>query len=141
MQEVVDESIADRRLRLRLAAWFAALALGLAAVALWGAVTQSVIDRRRELAVRLALGASRGAAVRLMVRGAVVLITAGIGHGTVASALVSRLLRHLLHGIGPTDPPAFVVGITVTALISLAACYLPARRAARVSPTELFREG
>jgi len=140
MEDVVAESIADRRLRLQLAASFAGLALGLAGVALWGAVAQSVIDRRRELAVRLALGASHAAAVRLVVRGGVVLIAIGITIGGATSAAVARLLDHLLHGIGPADPVAFAAAIALAAAISLAACYVPARRAAAISPAELLRD-
>ena len=140
MGEVVAESIADRRLRLQLAAAFAGLALALAVVALWGAMAQNVIDRRRELAVRLALGATTGAAVRLMLRGGLILIAAGVAIGVVAGAISARLLRHLLHGISPADPMTFAGGAAVATIISLMACYIPARRAAAVSPSELLRE-
>ncbi|HJR57812.1 MAG TPA: ADOP family duplicated permease [Vicinamibacterales bacterium] len=141
LEAVIDESIADRRLRLRLAIVFAALALVLASVALWGAVAQSVLDRRRELAIRLALGSSDAGAVRLMLRTGVVLILCGVAVGAPGAAMAARTLRHLLHGVAPFDPLSFAVGISLAVVVSFLACYLPARRAASISPAELLREG
>jgi putative ABC transport system permease protein len=140
LDEVVAGSIADRRLRLQLAAAFAALALALAAVALWGAVAQNVLDRRHELAVRLALGATSGNAVTLMLRSGLVLIGIGIVLGGAAGAAAARALRHLLHGISPFDPITFGAGLALATLVSLVACYIPARRAASISPAELLRD-
>jgi putative ABC transport system permease protein len=140
LDEVVAGSIADRRLRLQLAAAFAALALALAAVALWGAVAQNVLDRRHELAVRLALGATSGNAVSLMLRSGLVLIGIGVVLGGAAGAAAARALRHLLHGISPFDPTTFGAALAVAAIVSLLACYMPARRAASISPAELLRE-
>ena len=139
LEEVVAGSIADRRLRLQLASVFAALALALAAVALWGAIAQSVVERRRELAIRLALGSTDGEAVSLVVRRGAALIGMGIACGVLAAALSARGLRHLLHGVTPLDPATFLGGVTLAALVSLLACYLPARRAASISPSELLR--
>ena len=141
MEEVVAESITDRRLRLQLAAAFAGLALALAVVALWGAMTQNVLDRRRELAVRIALGATGAAAVRLMLRGGLILIATGVAIGAVVAAISARMLQHLLHGVTAQDPIAFVSGAAVATVIATVACYVPARRAAAVSPSELLREG
>jgi putative ABC transport system permease protein len=140
LDEVVSQSIADRTLRLQLAGTFAALALALASVALWGAMAQNVLDRRRELAVRLALGSTGGGAVRLMVRGGAILILLGIVLGEGASAVAARMLQHLLHGVAPFDPLTFTGGAAIAAAISMLACYLPARRAARISPAELLRD-
>jgi putative ABC transport system permease protein len=140
LDEVVSESMATRRLRLQLAAAFALLALALASVALWGAVAQSVLDRRRELAVRLALGATHRDAVRLMVRRGVAFVAVGILIGAGAGALAARTLRHLLHGVSAADPVSFALAIGIAAVVSLVACYVPARRAASISPAELLRE-
>jgi predicted permease len=140
LDEVVSESIAERRLRVKLAAGFAALALALAAVALWGAVAQSVLDRRHELAVRMALGATTTGAVRLMLRTGVLLIAIGLVLGGAAGAAAARALRHLLHGVSPADPVTFAAGVAIATLVSLAACYVPARRAASISPAELLRQ-
>jgi putative ABC transport system permease protein len=141
LEEVVAGSMADRRLRLQLAILFAALSLALAAIALWGAVAQTVHERRRELAIRLSLGATHQGAVRLILRGGVLLIAIGIVAGVVAAGLSMRGLQHLLHGIAPLDPLTFTAGAAVATLVSLIACYLPARTAARISPAELLREG
>ncbi len=140
LDEVVAGSMADRRLRLQLATAFAGLALALAAVALWGAVAQNVLDRRHELAVRLALGATSGNAVALMVRGGLLLIGAGIVLGGAAGAAAARALRHLLHGVSPFDPLTFAAALAAAAVVSVLACYVPARRAASISPAELLRE-
>lgn len=140
LEEVVTGSLADRRLRLQLAGAFAILALMLAAVALWGAVAQSVLDRRHELAVRLALGATSGNAVALMLRSGLLLIGPGIVLGGAAGIGAARTLRHLLHGVSPFDPITFAAGLGVAACVSFFACYVPARRAASISPAELLRE-
>lgn len=138
--KVINGSIADRRLRLQLAAVFAALALALASIALWGAVAQNVLDRRHELAVRVAMGASSAAAVRLMLRGGLVLIVPGILVGAAGGAIAARALRHLLHGVSAADPGTFAAAGGIALAVSFLACYLPARRAARVSPAELLRD-
>jgi ABC-type antimicrobial peptide transport system permease subunit len=137
---VVTESLADRRLRLQLAVAFALLATALAAIALWGAIAQSVLDRRHELAVRLALGATSGSAVALMLRSGVLMIGLGVAIGGAAGVAAARALRHFLHGISPVDPLTFAAGLGVAALVSLVACYVPARRAASISPAELLRQ-
>ena len=140
LEEAVSESLSERRLRLQLAVAFALLAIALAAIALWGAVAQTVLDRRHELAVRLALGATERNAVRLMLRGGFVLIALGLVIGGVAGAAAARALRHFLHGVSPADPPTFAIALAIATAISAIACYLPARRAASISPAELLRD-
>ena len=140
LEEVVAGSIADRRLRLQLSVVFAAMALVLAAVALWGAIAQTVVDRRRELAIRMALGSTDSEAVSLVVRGGLLLIGIGVATGVLAAALSARGLRHLLHGVTPLDPLTFVAGVAIAAIVSVIACYVPARRAAAISPSELLRD-
>jgi len=141
LDDVVAGSLAERRLRLELAGTFAALALLLASVAVWGAVAQGVTERRRELAVRMALGATDAGAIRLILRDGVVLIAWGVGAGLVAAALAAHALRHMLHGVTPLDPLTFVAATLIAAALSTLACYAPARRAASISPSELLREG
>ncbi|MBA2306226.1 MAG: ABC transporter permease [Acidobacteria bacterium] len=141
LEEVVAGSLAERRLQLQLALVFAGLALLLASVALWAAVAQGVIERRRELAIRMALGSTDTGAVRLVVRGGVTLIGGGLAIGVAGAGVSARELQHLLHGVAPLDPLTFVAGTTVAAALSLLACYAPARRAASINPAELLREG
>jgi ABC-type antimicrobial peptide transport system permease subunit len=141
LEAVVAGSLAERRLRLQLAAVFAGLALLLASVALWGAVAQGVVERRRELAIRMALGSTDSEAVHLMLRGGALLVAAGLAAGLIAAGVSAQSLRHLLHGVAPLDPVTFAGGAGIAAVLSLVACYLPARRAASISPAELLREG
>ena len=141
LEEVVAGSIAERRLRVQLAVTFALLAVLLASVAVWAAVAQAVADRRRELAIRMALGSTDGAAVRLIVGQGAIVIAAGVAVGVLGAALSARALRHLLHGVAPLDPATFAAAATRAAVLAAAACYGPARRAASVSPAELLREG
>ena len=141
LEAVVVGSMADRHLRLQLAAVFAALALVLASVALWGAVAQGVVERRRELAIRIALGSTGRQAVRLILRGSAGLILTGVAAGLVGAGVSAQGLRHLLHGVAPLDPLTFAVGAATAAALSWLACYAPARRAAAISPGELLREG
>jgi putative ABC transport system permease protein len=140
LDEVVAGSLAERRLRLELAAIFAVMALGLAAIALWGAVAQNVLDRRHELAVRLALGETNSGAILLLVRRGASLVALGLVAGAAGGAMAASTLRHLLHGISPLDAVSFAGGLAVAGLVSMAACYLPARKAAAVSPSELLRQ-
>ena len=140
LEEVVDDSLADRRLRLRLAVVFAVLALVLAAVALWGAMAQAVLDRRRELAIRMAMGATSRGAVHLMLRWGALLVAAGVVLGVAGAAAAARALRHMLVAVTPWDPLTFGAGIVIAVLVSMLACYLPARRAATISPAELLRD-
>lgn len=141
LEDVVAGSMADRRLRLQLAATFAALSLLMASVALWGAVAQNVLDRRRELAIRLALGSTAAGAIRFVVRSGLVLIGIGMLVGVLAAGWSARALDHLLHGVAPWDPLTFTIGPLLAGGVALLACYVPARRAASISPAELLREG
>ena len=141
LDEVVAGSIAERRLRLELAATFAALALLLASVAVWGAVAQGVSERRRELAIRMALGSTGGGAVRLIVRDGVVPVAWGLAAGLLAAGLAAHGVRHLLQGVSPLDPLTFGAAAAIASALSMLACYAPARRAASISPSELLREG
>jgi predicted permease len=141
LEEVVSGSLAERRLRLQLAGTFAGLALLLASVAVWGAVAQGVSDRRRELAIRMALGSTDTGVVRLIVRDGVKLIAGGLVIGTLAAVWSARAVRHLLLGVSPFDPLTFLLGVGLAAALACLACYAPARRAASISPAELLREG
>ena len=139
LDEVVSLSIADRRLRVELSGAFALLALALASIALWGLVAQGVLDRRHELAVRLAMGSTERGAVRLIVRSGALLIGIGLTLGTACAMAAGRALRHLLHGVSPLDPLTFTSACLLVLAVALLACYIPARRAATLSPADLLR--
>jgi len=122
-----------------LLALFAAVSLGLAAAGVYGIVAHSVNQRTRELGIRTALGASRGAVLRMVVREGIVLALWGIAIGVVVAQGLSLLMRSLLFGVTPSDPPVLVaasVGLVLTAAI---ASYWPARRAARVDPVDSLK--
>ena len=135
----VAGSIADRRLRVVPAAGFAALALAVAVVGLFGTLTRSVAERRRELAIRAAVGASPGRLVRLVVSSSLVVTGAGVVMGTTMAAATGRSLAGLLYGVSPFDPATFATVAAVVALAALAATVVPARRAARLDPMTVLR--
>jgi putative ABC transport system permease protein len=118
---------------------FAALAVLLAAVGVFGVVSYAVTQRTREIGVRVALGASGGDIAGLMFRRALLLTARGLAIGLGASAALAGVLRSLLFQLQPRDPLTFVVAAVVLAAVALAASYLPTRRAMRVDPLVALR--
>ena len=139
LEDHVAGSIAERRLRALPAAGFAALALAVAMVGLFGALARAVVERRHELAVRAAVGASPGRLVRLVLRSAVAVTGVGLAAGLPAAAATGRGLSSLLYGVGPYDPATFAAVAAVVVLTALAAAAIPARRAARLDPMVALR--
>jgi predicted permease len=119
---------------------FGLLALTLASVGLYGVIAFSVSQRRREVGVRLALGARRAAVVGMVVRGGMALVGTGVVLGLALAAAASRLLAALLYGVAALDPVAFGSAVAVLAAVALAANYLPAARAARTDPVAVLKE-
>ena len=135
----VTAGLESRQLDTWLLGGFAASALILAAIGIYGLLAYSVGQRRRELGIRLALGASRADVVSQVVGDGIRLAGVGIGVGILVALAVTRLLAALLYGVGASDPPTFVGVVALLALVSLVASYLPARRAARVDPMVALR--
>ncbi len=131
--------LADRRFLLFLVGVFAAAALGLAAVGIYGVIAFSVTRRTQEIGIRMALGALRGDVLRLIVGEGARLALAGVGIGIAASLFVTRLLSSLLFGISATDPITFAGVAVLLALVALLASYIPARRAMRLDPNYALR--
>ena len=130
---------AQRRFQTWLLASFAAFALVLAAVGIYGVVHYAVSERTREIGVRVALGATPGDVLGLVVGDGLRMPAIGIAIGLVASFALTRVISHLLFGIGPTDPITFAgVGVVLT-VVAAAACWIPARRAARVDPVRALK--
>ena len=134
MDAVLSRSVSRPRAMTWLLGVFSALALVLAAIGVYGVMAFSVAERRRELAIRIALGARPGQIVRPVLGQGLAMIAAGAGLGLVGALLMSRALRSLLYAVSPTDPTVLVSVTVVLAAVGLVACWVPALRATRVDP-------
>ncbi len=140
MNEVAAESTSRPRFRARLVAVFAALALVLAAVGVFGVLAFSVRQRAREFGIRMALGATASSVVGMVIGDAAKLTGSGVAIGLAAAAGLTRFLGTLLFAVQPLDATTFAVTAGVLALSALAACAVPAIRAARVEPASALRQ-
>ena len=140
MDELVAESTAARRLRTWTLGGFAALALVLAIAGLYGSLAHAVGSRRRELSVRMAVGAGKRQIVGLVMGEGAALTAVGLLMGGMGALLAARALRQLLFGVEPLDPVSFVAAAALLAVVALSAAWLPARRAASVDPVRALRE-
>ncbi len=139
MDEVIGRSIAERRFTMLLLVSFAAVAMVLAAIGVYGVLAYLVSQRTQEIGVRLAIGATPGDVVRLFVREGAALTMVGVAGGLAGALLVTRALSTLLFGVTTTDPLTFAAVAGTLAIVALLACYLPARRAGRVDPMTALR--
>jgi predicted permease len=139
LQAYVDEAVAPRRFALALLVGFAVLALICTAVGLYGVVAHEVGRRTRDIGVHLAVGADRGTVLRSVLLSGARLGLVGIGVGLVLAAVASYALRGLVFGVGAADPVTWTAVIGLVAAVTLLATWVPARRAARLSPTEALR--
>ena len=139
LDAVVSASVAQPRLVAALLLLFGTLGLALAAVGVYGVVAYGVGQRRREIGVRLALGAEWRSIVRLVVGGGLRYALAGLGLGVAAALLLTRAMRRLVHGVAVTDPATYAALALLLLGVVLVASWLPARRAARVEPGVVLR--
>jgi len=139
MDGVVAEANAQPRFEMMLLSIFAAVALVLAAVGIYGMISYSASQRTHEIGVRMSLGATRGDVLLLVVRQGIWLAVAGSAAGLTGSLLLSRLMGGLLYGVKPTDPVTFAAVAFGLAVVAMLACYIPARRAMRVDPMAALR--
>jgi ABC-type antimicrobial peptide transport system permease subunit len=139
MQELIDRSTAQRRFVMSLLTAFAAAALLLAALGVFGAVSQAVAQRTREIGLRMALGSTPAEAVRLVFRDGMRFAVIGVAFGIAIAAALARVLRTLLFEVQPLDPAAFAGASLVLLMFAALACYLPARRATRIDPLLALR--
>jgi putative ABC transport system permease protein len=139
MESNVATSLATRRLIMTLLGAFAALALILASVGLYGVMALTVTQRTRELGIRLALGAARSDVFRLVLSHGALLVSVGITVGLIGAIAASRALSSVLYGVGALDLPAFAIAIIALAVVALLACFLPARRATQLDPIVALR--
>jgi predicted permease len=139
LDEVVGASIADRRFTMALLTSFAAVALLLAAVGIYGVLAFLVAQRRHEIGIRMALGAEARSVVALLMRTGMGAVLVGIGLGLAGAVAATRLLRRFLFGVEPLDPAALGAAVALLFLVACLAAYLPARRAARLDPLAALR--
>jgi len=139
LSDAVSGSLAQRRFSMNMILLFALTALFLAALGIYGTISLLVSERTHEIGIRLALGATRGNILRMILRQGLELAIAGAAVGLIGALIVSHLMAGLLYGVSSTDPLTFAgVSLLLTA-VALAACYIPARRAMRVNPIVALR--
>jgi len=139
MTERVGESLARRRFSMLLLTLFAALALGLATIGIYGVIAYLVTQGTRELGIRMALGATPRGILLLILRHGVSVALIGVGAGLAGAFVLTRFMRNLLFGVDAADPATFSTVALLLTAIALAASYLPARRAARIDPMVSLR--
>jgi len=140
LQFLVDDQLANRKFLATLSGIFAALALLLTLIGLYGVISYLVDQRTRELGIRMALGAQMRDIVRLILKRGVALVATGLGLGLAAAWLMTRLMVPLLYQVSATDPLVFVSVALSLVPVALLACYLPARRATKLDPLVVLRE-
>lgn len=140
MEEYFAENVAQPRFSMLLLGVFSGLALALAVIGIYGVLSYSVTQRTQEIGIRMSLGATRGAVMRLVLGYGMTLAAAGVAIGMIAALGVSRLLSSLLYQVSPTDPMVFGVITIVLACVAAGACYLPGRRATLVNPIDALRQ-
>ena len=139
MDHIVSEAIARQRFSMLLLGIFAALALVLAAVGIYGVMSYSVAQRTHEIGIRMALGARRADVLKMTVNQGLKLVSIGMMLGLAAAFLLTRVLASLLFGISATDPVTFLGISLVLLVVAILASYLPALRATKVDPIIALR--
>jgi ABC-type antimicrobial peptide transport system permease subunit len=140
MAMIYDASLARQSFALAMLTAAAAIGLLLGIVGLYGVVSYAGSQRRREVGIRIALGAGRGSVTRLLLRQGLLIAAAGIAVGLPAAVVASRMIRSLLFDTAPLDPVTYAVVAVVLALAAGAASYVPARRAAAVEPVRALKD-
>jgi putative ABC transport system permease protein len=140
MEKTVADSVAGQRFSMALLGIFAALALVLAAIGIYGVLSYMVGQRTREIGVRMALGAQQLDVLRLVMKDGAHMAAIGLLIGLAAALALTRLMRSMLFGVQPTDPLTFLMVAALLGFIAMLACYLPAQRAMKVDPIEALRQ-
>jgi len=139
MSEIVSENYGALRFPMTLVWIFAALALLLSAVGIFGVMSYAISRRTQEMAIRMALGAGRREVLGLVLREGFAITVVGVGVGLAAALGLSRVMAGYVYGIKPTDPLTFTVASTLLMAVALLATYIPARRATQVDPMMILR--
>jgi predicted permease len=139
LRQQMQAALVTERLLATLSALFGALGLLLAAIGVYGVIAYEVARRTREIGIRMALGAQRRAVLGSVLRQVALIVVPGVAAGVTASLMASSAVERLLFGIGPHDPPTIAATSLILTLVSFAAAYIPARRAASVDPSMTLR--
>jgi ABC-type antimicrobial peptide transport system permease subunit len=139
MDARLSGSVAGRRFSTSILTFFAMIALLLAAIGIYGVVSYQVVQRTREIGIRMALGAQAREVRRLIVGNSMRIVGLGLLVGVLATPLLTRALQALLYGISPTDPGTFVIVLLLFAAVAVAASLIPANRATRIDPILALR--
>jgi ABC-type antimicrobial peptide transport system permease subunit len=139
MNDLLSDSVASRRFNMFLLGSFAMVALLLAGVGIYGVMAYSVAQRTREIGIRIALGAQARDVLRLVVGQGMYTAMTGVGIGLAGAFALTRVMASLLYGVSPTDPVIFAAVALLLSLTALVACYIPARRAAKVDALNALR--
>jgi putative ABC transport system permease protein len=139
MSERIDLSLASRRTSMLLANTFGGVALFLATLGIYGVLAYLVAQRTREIGIRVALGSTRAGILRLVLREGFELVVIGLVFGIAAAASLQKVVATEIYGVRPLDPLVLASVMVLLAIVTLAACVVPARRAMRVEPTVALR--
>jgi ABC-type antimicrobial peptide transport system permease subunit len=139
LSQMLDQVVSPKRLITLLVGLFSLMALLLASLGIYGVIAYSVSQRTQEIGIRLALGSPKTAVLRLVIGEGIKLAAIGCALGLAASLALTRVIQTLLFGVSPTDPLTFVTSGLLLTGVALLACWLPARRAARVDPMLALR--
>ena len=139
METVLYEAVARPRFLTLLLAIFGGVALALAAVGTYGVMSYTVAERTHEMGIRMALGAKAGSVVQLVLVQGLKVSALGLGLGLAGALALTKLMSSILYGVSNTDVMTFVSVPVLLALVSVTACWIPARRATRVDPIEVLR--
>ncbi|MCH8936714.1 MAG: FtsX-like permease family protein [Gemmatimonadetes bacterium] len=139
METVLYESVARPRFLTLLLAIFGGVALALAAVGTYGVMSYTVAERNHEMGIRMALGAKAGSVVKLVLVQGLKVSALGLALGLAGALVLTKLMSSILYGVSNTDVMTFVSVPALLALVSVVACWIPARRATRVDPIEVLR--
>jgi len=139
MEDILARSVSQPEFRSHLLGLFAAVALILAALGIYGVMTCSAAERTHEMGIRLALGAKRKEIIWSVLRQSLSAVLVGIGIGIVAAFWLNKFIASLLYNVAPNDPRIFCLVVAILASVAAVASYIPARRASRVDPTDSLR--
>jgi ABC-type antimicrobial peptide transport system permease subunit len=139
-REIVNRTLVIERLVAQVSAWFGTLALLIAAVGLYGVLAFSVARRRREIGLRIAVGANPGTIERLFLKESLVLVAVGLALGIPLATAITRFVSSMLFGLTPHDPASIGIACAAVTLVTIAAAYVPARSASRTDPLVALRD-